>query len=138
MPRYQHDCEVSLVEAVGKCHFLGRGIDGDGQRLDLYLHVRDGSLGGGRSELVARYGNEGEDYLAAAVADLADVRWRPNGYGLTLAWQAAEAKGYDMDEVALGTAAETSSQAYEDYLGEGGDIYAGTGMADEGADTLDT
>lgn len=134
-PQHQHDCDVSFVEAVGKCHFLGRDIDGDGRRLDLYIHVRDSGMGVGRSELIARFGDAGDAYHSAALADMLDPRWRPNGYALTLALRHAEAAGYDMAELLAGLDGR-GSQAREDELHNGGDPYALTGGDGEGIETL--
>lgn len=107
--KFQHDCEVSLGKEVDKCHYLGTQVDGDDQVMDLYIHVRDQ---GGNTELLARFGDEGGDYLCASLPSLfyrsvfhqelesESVRVGPEGYGIRMAYDAAKAAGYNLEALA--------------------------------------
>lgn len=128
--QFEHDCEISFEPAVGKCHFLGAGIDGDGIRYDFYIHARE--KGVGLTELVARYGDEGGQYMSSAVEYL---RLRPVGYSLSMAWDAAVEAGYDL--AGMTKIEEHDLQVYEDRMADGGDPYAGTGIVDEGQDSIE-
>jgi hypothetical protein len=141
-PKFVHDCEVSLVKCVGKCHYLGTQVDEDGQDMDLYIHVREAA---GRTELLARFGNEGEEYLSASLGSIfynpfhsrhAVSNPGPEGYGIRLAYDAAMAQGYDLQLLAGNLdAIEDPDQAYHDQMVDGGNPYTdAAGMVEEGDD----
>jgi hypothetical protein len=141
-PRFVHDCEVSLVPCVGKCHYLGTQVASSGDVVDLYIHVRDQTVG--NTELLARFGDEGVDYLCASLSTIfytqrGVVDAGLEGDGVRMAYDAAEAAGYDLRTLSrYFSDTEDPDQAYLDAMSEGGNPYTdAAGMVDEGADSYE-
>jgi hypothetical protein len=141
-PLFEHDCEVSLVPCVGKCHYLGTDKNSEGEEMDLYIHVREEK---GRTELLARFGNEGAEYLSASLGGIFYGSQRAQGeaagaegYGIRLAYDAAMSAGYNLRALnGFGDFYEDPDQAYLDAMSDGGNPYTdAAGMVDEGADTF--
>ena len=142
-PLYEHDCEVSMEKCVGKCHYLGTQVNSEGEEMDLYIHVREAQ---GRTELLARYGNEGAEYLSESLSGIFYIRGTrgvaeagPPGYGIRLAYDAAMRAGYDLQALSGEfEVVEDPDQAYLDAMSEGGNPYTdAAGMVDEGADNYE-
>ena len=140
-PRFMHDCEVAMEPCVGKCRYLGTAVNSDGETMDLYIHVREDE---GRTELLARWGSEGEEYLSASLGGIFGPRGSanpgPEGYGIRLAYDAAVAAGYDLGKLngRMIWLDEDLDQAYLDAMSEGGNPYTdAAGMVDEGADNYE-
>jgi hypothetical protein len=137
-----HDCEVSAEPCVGKCHYLGTEINSDREVMDLYIHVRND---GPRTELLARWGNEGGEYLSESLGaifhnhhDMGADSAGPKGYGVRLAYEAAVRAGYDL-ELLEEADVEDPSQAYHDMMMDAGNPYTdAAGMVEEGEDSIET
>jgi len=76
-PQYQHDCK--------KCKFLGR-FTSEGINYDLYFCIEGN---GNRPTVIARYGNEGNNYASGIMFDspeLTEAKRRAKTLGYITPW----------------------------------------------------
>lgn len=119
-PRFQHNAEVSLVPCIDKDHYLGTRLDNSGDPIDLYVRVSETQ---GSSKLVARFGHGADECIEDSLPRIYSrgAEWAnmmagvDRTYGIRMAFDAANAAGYDLRQVAA-KSPEYAGVAREDGL----------------------